>query len=639
MNRMITTVVIALLLLAACSESKTKCNDETLKYPNIIDISFTPDSVKGGRGWFTDGGAWMGFTLPQSNKFTNGFCGPYDLDNRYWVSQSLIQAGFVDNGKIVQPLEFTADSMTYFPGHLYMKSQMEKVIIEQELFFADKNNALLVCKSNSPINWYFKGEVWKKEVKTIVKENSLIIYLPKGEIVAATFDKTASLFLTSTFYNASYTKAETNRNAVITFVNKADELDGALEKANEILQNPVPVQQQHCEKWNTYLAKILRQDTPESYNRIAVKAVVTLLSNWRSSKGDLYHEGAIPSHAVNYFVGFWAWDTWKIAVATARFQPELAKNQIRSMFDYQDDAGMIADCIYSDKRENNYRDSKPPLAAWCVMEVFNQTADTAFIKEMYPKLLKYYQWWYRCRDNDGNGICEYGSTDGTEEAGGWESGMDNAVRFDEAKMIKNSADSAWSFNQESIDLNAYLCYEYELLQQMSALIGEPFNETDHREVVRDYFYDTTHGYFFDKRLKGDFIKVEGPEAWTPLWTKLATPEQAQGVMKIVADTNKFSTYVPFPTLTADHPKFLPDGYWRGPIWLDQVYFGISGIRKYGYTAEADKYTAQVFSRLQGLNEGAPIYENYDTHDGAPLRAPHFSWSSAHLLMMYWELGK
>ena len=48
---------------------------------------------------------------------------------------------------------------------------------------------------------------------------------------------------------------------------------------------------------------------------------------------------------------------------------------------------------------------------------------------------------------------------------------------------------------------------------------------------------------------------------------------------------------------------------------------------------------QVFDRLQGLKEGAPIHENYGTHTGELLKAPHFSWSSSHLLMLYDDYGK
>lgn len=50
--------------------------------------------------------------------------------------------------------------------------------------------------------------------------------------------------------------------------------------------------------------------------------------------------------------------------------------------------------------------------------------------------MAYYKWWYNKRDHNRNGMCEYGSTDGTLEAAAWESGMDNAIRFDDAKMLK-----------------------------------------------------------------------------------------------------------------------------------------------------------------------------------------------------------
>lgn len=629
---------IVIFCFVNCKPGKITEPEKAFAYPDILNITYTPDQMKGGKGWFTDYGAWMGFTLPEANKFTNGFCGPFDLDNRKWISRSLVQVGYVENGKIMPPDVFRPDSLVYFPGQLYMKSSLSDVSVSQRLFFTDKNHALLVCQSNRELDWFFEGNIWGEENKSEVINRSVVIYLPGGEVVGVTFEKEAEVMLTSSVYKTSFSTPANRQTVVLSFFNQKEELPAGLKKAETLLEQSGLELKQHTQRWNSYLKKVLREDMPESYNRIAVKAMVTLLSNWRSSKGDLLHDGMVPSHAVGYFVGFWAWDTWKQAVATVYFEPELAKNQIRSMFDYQDEAGMIADCIYSNKRENNYRDSKPPLAAWSVYEVYKETADTAFVREMYPKLLKYYRWWFRYRDHDGNGICEFGSTDGTEEAAKWESGMDNAVRFDEAKMVKNGED-AWSFNQESVDLNAYLCYEYRLLQQMADLIGEKFEEPDRTEEIRTYFFDSQNGYFFDRILKGDFVRVEGPEGWTPLWTEIATTEQAGKVMKIIADTNKFSTYIPFPTLAADHPKFLPGGYWRGPIWLDQVYFGISGIRKYGYHEEADRYTDQVFTRLKGLSGKAPIHENYDTHDGSVLKAPHFSWSAAHLLMMYWEYGK
>ncbi len=38
-----------------------------------------------------------------------------------------------------------------------------------------------------------------------------------------------------------------------------------------------------------------------------------------------------------------------------------------------------------------------------------QTNDMEFLKEMYPKLVDYHNWWYTNRDTDKNGIAEYGA--------------------------------------------------------------------------------------------------------------------------------------------------------------------------------------------------------------------------------------
>ena len=219
--------------------------------------------------------------------------------------------------------------------------------------------------------------------------------------------------------------------------------------------------------------------------------------------------------------------------------------------------------------------------------------------------------------------------------------MDNAIRFDNAKMLKNKGyDDAWSFDQESVDLNAYLALECKLLKKFATIIGIEFDGPDYSNQVSDYFFDTENKFFFDRRISdGSFVTDFGCEAYTPLWTGVAKPEQVELMMPTLLDSTKFSTYIPFPTVAADNPKYNPKGYWRGPIWLDQTYFAIKGLRNYGYSELADNYTIQVFERLKGLKEDAPIHENYGTHTGELLKAPHFSWSSSHLLMMYDEYGR
>lgn len=633
------TAVVAGFTAACNPASENIPTGKRYEFNNILDIAYTPDTLTRCRGWFTDAGSWMGFTLPQKDHWVNGFCGPFSLDmnRRQWMAQSAVTVGYADQANVI----FTPDSTCYFPGELYLSASSEEGKIIQRLNFLDASTALLRIHSDAGKELSLTASQWGKEIQVQTDQNTVIARHPSGEIVALTFTPDVSVKGTDNNYQAKINGSEHDTYVAISFYTGEKELSAGLQKAQLALSNPQEGLKANKERWEGYLTKILRKDMKPEYDRIAVKAVVTLISNWRTHRGGLLHEGIVPSHAAYYFVGFWAWDTWRFSAALAKFDPELAKDNIRAMFDYQQPDGMIIDCIYTDPAENNARDSKPPLVSWAVDEIFTHTNDTAFISEMYPQLMAYYKWWYNKRDHNRNGMCEYGSTDGTLEAAAWESGMDNAIRFDDAKMLKNNgAEDAWSMDQESVDLNAYLALECKLLKKFASILGVTFDGSDYSSQVADYFFDKEKGFFFDRRLKdGSFIQEPGCEAYTPLWTEVATADQVKAMLPLLTDTAKFSTYIPFPTVAADNPKYNPRGYWRGPIWLDQTYFAIRGLRNYGYNKMADEYTLQVFDRLQGLKEGAPIHKNYGTHTGELLKAPHFSWSSSHLLMLYDDYGK
>ena len=633
------TAVVAGLTTACTPAGVNIPTGKRYEFNNILDITYTPDTLTRCGGWFTDAGSWMGFTLPQKDHWVNGFCGPFSLDmnRRQWMAQSAVTVRYADQANVI----FTPDSTCYFPGELYLSASSEEGKIIQRLNFLDASTALLRIHSDAGKELSLTASQWGKEIQVQTDQNTVIARHPSGEIVALTFTPDVSVKGTDNNYQAKINGSEHDTYVAISFYTGEKELSAGLQKAQLALSNPQEGLKANKERWEGYLTKILRKDMKPEYDRIAVKAVVTLISNWRTHRGGLLHEGIVPSHAAYYFVGFWAWDTWRFSAALAKFDPELAKDNIRAMFDYQQPDGMIIDCIYTDPAENNARDSKPPLVSWAVDEIFTHTNDTAFISEMYPQLMAYYKWWYNKRDHNRNGMCEYGSTDGTLEAAAWESGMDNAIRFDDAKMLKNDgAEDAWSMDQESVDLNAYLALECKLLKKFAGILGVTFDGPDYSSQVADYFFDKEKGFFFDRRLKdGSFIQEPGCEAYTPLWTKVATADQVKAMLPLLTDTAKFSTYIPFPTVAADHPKYNPRGYWRGPIWLDQTYFAIRGLRNYGYNKMADEYALQVFDRLQGLKEGAPIHENYGTHTGELLKAPHFSWSSSHLLMLYDDYGK
>jgi len=411
-------------------------------------------------------------------------------------------------------------------------------------------------------------------------------------------------------------------------------------------RNPEEAFLQNTREWNQKIEAVLSRVKPAFdsavYQRLAIKCLQTLNTNWRSRAGFLQHDGLFPSYNYKWFNGFWAWDSWKHAVGIAYYDTELAQNQIRAMYDFQDSQGMIADCVYRDTliENHNWRNTKPPLSAWAVWKVFEQSRDTAFLRKMLPKIKTYHQWWYTHRDYDRNGLCEYGSTDGTLIAAKWESGMDNAVRFDSSRLLRASS-GGFSLDQESVDLNAYLFAEKKYLSKICLATGQAEESVRYdkeafklQSMVRENFFSPGKGWFFDKNLiRGEFVEAFGPEGWGPLWTKLAL-----AVRENMLASDKFYTFIPFPTLAAEHPDFNPDkGYWRGPIWLDQVYFAIKGLANYGFEEDAETLTRRVLTRLEGLiNSPAPIRENYHPLTGEGLEAAHFSWSAAHILMLLIE---
>lgn len=692
-KRCVNSFLLGAVLLTSTLLGAVACGKEErpgfsrYDYPNILDIRYTPNEQERCAGMFTDAGSWWGFTPPRPGSFVNGFCGPFQLDmnRRVWFSDAIVKAGFAAGADSLSGFgTFTPDTVVYYPGELYMKAVSPQGSVEQRLVFLDEKSVLLNVCGEQPLALYGDvswGKKWFNQAPLSMElaGSSVIVRDTTGEGFAVTFAGEVKLSLSTQADSTvlGYTGRSTAKSAavLISFLMPGDDLNKVLAGAGVKLGSSEFLRKDNLDRWNGYLKKGIRADMPADYNRVAAKAITTLIANWRSPRGDLFHSGVVPSHAMWYFVGFWGWDSWKHAVALARFAPELAKDQVRAMYDYQDSTGMIIDCIYSDKRENNARDSKPPLSAWAVNEIYKATGDSAFVKEMYPKMVRYFNWWYSHRDHNGNGVCEFGACDGTLEAAAWESGMDNAIRFDDAVMVYNGARNGagkptddgtkgWSMNQESVDLNAFLAYEHKLLGELAPVAGatlpleggsagEQHSGTSAEPIggnapvvgkpypinIAEYFYSKECGFFFDRTFDGKFVMQEGTEACIPLWAGLATADQAAEAVRIFENPNKFATFIPFPTIAADNPKFTPNGYWRGPIWLDQVYFGINGLRKYGYTEKADEFTRNVFDRLYGLKEGAPIHENYNTHNGGLLKASHFSWSSAHLLMLYWEYGK
>ncbi len=668
------------LTLFACQNSNKKEQEEARdflqsSFPDVLNLSGIPENASDRSVFmFSDKGAWFGYSLPDSNNLdlAGSFIGPFLMtqDNGIWISPVLSRLNLTD-ASTNEPIPLSSATIKRihsYPGKLVQEFELSSpaLKIKTELIFVSARTAItrlqiqnLDQNSELSLSASWEGNSFLEGVSFSQNEKGIRIHFSKNEnigMITLGGDRTININSENTSYQLTSSKQQIKAEPLEmtlahTFCFSPEEWGKETQILDKIFQAPSEAFAQNESHWKDILNKVLlnlnERYSEEDFQRIAVKCIQTLTNNWRSSAGALLHDGLFPSYNYRGFNGFWSWDSWKHAVTLAYFDPQLAENQIRAMYDFQDEMGMIADCVYRDTsiEAHNWRNTKPPLSGWAIWEVFQKSGNQDFLSELLPKLEKYHQWWYQYRDQNQNGLCEYGSTDGSLIAAKWESGMDNAVRFDDTRIVEKKSYGG-SLNIESADLNAYLCAEKQYLAKIFQQLGDTQKADQYlsqakelQKQIQTIFYNEEKGWFFDAYLDThEHLEVYGPEGWTPLWTQLATTEQAEAVRKTMLNPDKFATYIPFPTLAADHPKFKPNnGYWRGPIWMDQVYFGITALKNYGYKEDAATLSLQVFDRLEGLkNDDGPIRENYHPLTGKGLEANHFSWSAAHLLLLLLE---
>lgn len=705
-------------------------------FANILDIASNPTELLYGdystnkHNNFSDMGAWHGYYLPakDATDIYGGFAGPVIIAEEYPVnlgqSISKLKLTNSDDGKVYDLT--TADvKFNYYPGRLSQTYELSDLILKIDLIFASNRTALIETiidnKLDIPlnINLEWSGNIFNKfkekedgntyELKQTLESTKNGVKVNFSEIR----ETWRYLSTDQTKFTVDYqgdVETTVNINEYITKLKDKVIIDGKktfktystqsytftdkelLEEEiikQDIMKLPIQYFEQNSERWQGYLDKTFANTTVSSdikYKNAAVKSIETLTTNWRSPAGALLHDGIVPSMSYKWFIGMWAWDSWKQAVATSVFDGELAKNNIRALFDYQitpdddlrpQDSGVILDAIFYNKDKYragdggnwNERNSKPALAAWSVWNIYKSTGDKSFLEEMYPKLVLYHNWWYLNRDHDKNGIAEYGGMvhdlNKTKEdiilAAAWESGMDNAPRFDVdgygeidtgVDVFENFDDKGnlvgYSINQESVDLNSYLYAEKGFLKSMADVLGNSVDSKKYseeadkiQEYISEYMFDKETGFFYDLQINQDGTdknilvnRGKGPEGWIPLWAKLATKEQAAKTVENMMDEDKFNTFVPFGTSSKDNPSFNPTKYWRGPVWMDQALYGVEALQNYGYKKQAVEISTKMFNNAEGLLEDGPIRENYNPLTGGGLHTKNFSWSASAFYLMY-----
>ena len=197
----------------------------------------------------------------------------------------------------------------------------------------------------------------------------------------------------------------------------------------------------------------------EAYEQSRFKLQTPFGEIWEAVSNHLNHSrvfGTQTKH-IGYVVnrgwmGFYdqrlfCWDTFFHAMLAAMEDPEGAKESVRAILVHQTPIGIVPNNTYGNDTTRNSNDrSQYPVGSMCVWKIHEYQPDKAFLKEVYPKLLKWHDWWFSIRPENGlpyrdgnqNGILEGGTEIGTWLQGAKYELLDNSPMFDDVRMNTES---------------------------------------------------------------------------------------------------------------------------------------------------------------------------------------------------------
>ena len=342
---------------------------------------------------------------------------------------------------------------------------------------------------------------------------------------------------------------------------------------------------------------------PPADERTYRKAASVLKVNVMSAEGNIARRWTTPDRFPHRHM--WLWDSAFHSLGWLYLDPEMAKDALEAMVEAAYPDGMIP--LSSAPTPPHYSTSQPPVLAWAVWEVHQETGDVDFAVRLYDRLAGYIRWFLGARDRNGNGLYEWWKDEDDRLCHCGESGLDNSPRFDERGI------------DDHLDLSCMLYNEMEVLARIAVICDRYEEALEWREraaslarLINERMWDEETGFYYDLKADGTLLKLKTVVGFLPLWAGIASAEQAGRLMAHLLDPREFASPFPVPTVALDEPVFSDD-MWRGPTWINMNYLIYRGLLHYGLTAEANDLRTRTLQQIQRWYEySGAICEFYDT---------------------------
>jgi glutaredoxin len=392
----------------------------------------------------------------------------------------------------------------------------------------------------------------------------------------------------------------------------------------------------------------------------------------------------------------WNWDSGFIARGYLHFRPERAYQELFSLFRGQWSDGFLPHIVFNPSYIDHFPGpsywkaqrsgklpegmytsgiSQPPVHASMMVRAVELDPDRGraqgFLKEIYPKLRKFHDFFFNYRDPHSENLVYIVHP--------WESGLDNSPLWDEplavikgatrwasqmqraydrlaeegkrpkrayiekySFLVENlfSCNYDWNriadvhpFKVQDVLFNSILCKSESDLAVIAKLTGhDPAPHLERAQMVREALngklWVEDQGLYCNFDLTNNkMINRDTIFSYLPLFAEV--PGEEEG--KILLDELRSHCFcvadgdcVAIPSYDMCQADFEGEFYWRGPVWININWYLAKGVRKYGDGELAD----WIEDSLIALTERYGYYEYYDPNTGKGLGAKDFSWTAA-----------
>jgi neutral trehalase len=182
---------------------------------------------------------------------------------------------------------------------------------------------------------------------------------------------------------------------------------------------------------------------------------------------------------------------------------------------------------------------------------------------------------------------------------------------------------------EDLVFNSILAAANESLERLAESAGTPlppvlrerFAPT--RRALESLWDNASDSYYSRDYATSQLLAQPTIATFMPLFAGTATAARARQLRDQLASP-AFATAHPVPSVPTTSPLFEAKRYWRGPTWLAPNWFIIQGLRRYGFTPEANT----LRTRTLDLVTKSGFREYFNPLTGEGLGADQFSWSAA-----------